>query len=265
MGIMMSRILSVHNEHEFLLKLETAGLNEELAQKVISSKDNELAVKMVRFIQSGGFEFLDKTLTSLNPIWLRAREIMGKNFFGIEEAMQHFGINPSHQQLLALSNIPFSEAMLQTCKNTHVLMAVFPLSILEICNKVEQKLFYHHEGVWYNEESFAKKRSKANWQLVCKTSVPDSISKNWQQQQALISKDNEVPTARVMFYTIIGHYLATSERLFEYIYVRTLSLTSKTSSGGHVIVGDFDSCLTVGSRQDVFSSGDLGLSSARKF
>ena len=46
----------MHKEHEFLLKLETAGFDDELAQKVIGSKDNELAVKVVRFISNGGFE-----------------------------------------------------------------------------------------------------------------------------------------------------------------------------------------------------------------
>jgi hypothetical protein len=33
---------------------------------------------------------------------------MGKNFFGIEEAVKHFGINPTNQQLAALLEVPFS-------------------------------------------------------------------------------------------------------------------------------------------------------------
>jgi len=76
----------VHKEHELLLKLETAGLNEELAQRVIDSKGNDLATKVVRLIQNGGFE----PTTSRK----RAREIMGKNFFGVEETIRHFGVNP---------------------------------------------------------------------------------------------------------------------------------------------------------------------------
>ncbi len=50
------RIVSVHQEHEFLKKLETTGLDGELAQKVIDSKGNDLATKVVRLIQNGGFE-----------------------------------------------------------------------------------------------------------------------------------------------------------------------------------------------------------------
>src|SRR5689334_14179496 len=47
--------------------------------------------------------FTDKTTTSLNPQWLRAREIMGKNFFGLEEAIEHFGVKPTLEQIEVLS------------------------------------------------------------------------------------------------------------------------------------------------------------------
>jgi len=247
------RTISVHNEHEFLLKLEKAELTNELAQKVVDSKDNDLAIKVVRLIQNSGFE----PTTSQK----RAREIMGKSFFGIEEAIKHFGVNPTRQQLAALSEIPFSEAVLEELKNTHVLVAVFPLSILEIRGKVDSKLFYDQS--WYNKESFAKERGEVNWQLVRKTPVDNSTSKNWTEQQSLLGKDDKVPTAQVMVYTIIGQYLATGERLFEHIYVR---ISSVDSDGRRVDVGFFGSGgLDVDSYWGGFRDGDLGVSSARKF
>jgi len=247
---MVSRRLSVHNEHEFLLKMETAGLTEPLAQKVIDSKGNELAAKVVKFIQNGGFE----PTTSQK----RAREIMGKNMFGVEEAIQYFGVNPTRQQTLVFSEIPFSEKMLQKVKDTHVLVAVFPLSVLEI-RKVDSNLFCDQS--WYNKESFAE-RSETNWQLVRKTPVDNSTSKNWEEQLALIGEEDEVPTAQVMVYTIIGHYLATGERLFEHIYVRTSSVIS---DGYRVNVGYFDSDgLDVDDDWDGHRFGSLGVSSARK-
>jgi len=247
------RTISVHNEHEFLLKLEKAELTNELAQKVVDSKDNDLAIKVVRLIQNSGFE----PTTSQK----RAREIMGKSFFGIEEAIKHFGVNPTRQQLAALSEIPFSEAVLEELKNTHVLVAVFPLSILEIRGKVDSKLFYDQS--WYNKESFAKERGEVNWQLVRKTPVDNSTSKNWTEQQSLLGKDDKVPTAQVMVYTIIGQYLATGERLFEHIYVR---ISSVDSDGRRVFVGYFDSeGLRVVDYWGDGCSGGLGVSSARKF
>jgi hypothetical protein len=109
--------------NELLNKLEAAGLESSLAQRVIDSKGNDLAAKVVRLISNGGFE----ATTSQK----RAREIMGRNMFGVEEAIRHFGVTPSRQQIAGLSEIPFSETTLEQCKETHVLVAVF-LSLLKI-------------------------------------------------------------------------------------------------------------------------------------
>lgn len=164
-----------------------------------------------------------------------AREIMRKNFFGIEEAVKHFGVNPTSQQLAALSEIPFSEAVLEKSKNTHILVAIFPLSILDIREKVERKLFYNHEGAWYNEQPFAKEHGEVCWQLVRKTPIGNLIPKDGQVQQALFGMNDEVPTARAMVYTIIGYILTTGERLLEQKYAYTSSVDS---SGNRVYVSD---------------------------
>ena len=194
----------------------------------------------------------------LSPI--RAQQIMGKNFFGFEEAVEHLGISPTCRQFVALWRIPFTEAVLQQCTDTHILVAVFPLSILEIRGK-DSTLFHRQE--WYDEESFATERGEVNWRLVRKTPVGNSLSYNWSDQQALISKDDEVPTAQVMVYTIIGHFLATGERLFEKVYVHTSSVDS---DGGHVSVGGFLARGLYVSNGWVGSCGDcLGIASARKF
>ena len=186
---------------------------------------------------------------------IRAREIMGQNvlgielagwnMFGIEEAIKHFGVSPSRQQLAILADVPFTDATLEACKKTHILVAMFPLSIIEICGKTNSGLF--HEPSWYNRESFANDRGDVSWQLVLKTPVRNSTNKTWDAQQALISQDDETPTARVVVYTIIGHYLATSggpssplakgEQLFPSIQVRCVDLASY---GSRVIVGPFD-------------------------
>ncbi|MEK7193431.1 MAG: hypothetical protein AAB652_01435 [Patescibacteria group bacterium] len=251
----VSRTLSVHKEHEVLLKLEAAGFTDELAQRVIDSKGNDLAAKVVRLITNGGFE----PTTSQK----RAREIMGRNMFGVEEAITHFGVTPSRQQIAGLSEIPWSVATLERAKETHVLVAVFPLSILEIRGKVAtqaSRLFYDQD--WYNKQAFAKEKDETEWKLVRKTPVANSTSKTWPEQQALLATNEETPTARVMVYTIIGHFLATGERLFKKIYVRCSDVGS---DGYRVRVGHFDSdglhvaYLWVGFRND-----DIGVSAARK-
>jgi hypothetical protein len=84
----------------------------------------------------------------------------------------------------------------------------------------------------------------------------------WNQQQALINSNEEVPTANVMVYTIIGHYLNTEERLYEDIIVRTSSFLS---DGSRVAIGDFhDKRLYIVSSRDHFFVKGLGLSIARK-
>lgn len=190
----------------------------------------------------------------------RVREIMGKNFFGTREAMMCFRVDPIRQQLAVLSEVPFSETLLEQAKDTHILIAIFSFSIHQIRSRVDHTLFFHQP--WYKNESFVKERGEVSWQLVQKTEVAKSTSKNWQEQQLLLAKDDGVPAAQVMVYTIIGHYLATSERLFEHIYVRTSSVDS---NGRRVEIGNFDSRgLDIGYYWDVYRSDYLGISSARK-
>lgn len=237
---------------EVLRRLEEAGLTYDDLQVPID--DLEMRKRLVRFWRSGGYE--STTTQKL------AREIMGKNFFSVEEAVQYFGVKPTRAQLSALSEIPFTEAELREVKDTHVLVAVFPLSILEIRDKVERNLFYSYEGAWYNKEAFAKDRGDARWQLVRKTPVENSTNKTWQEQQTLLSNKEETPKAQVMVYTIIGHFLATGERLFERTYVRCSDLDS---DGYRVYVGHFDSDgLHVFYYWDGHRYYYLGLSSARK-
>jgi len=228
------------------------GEEADVAVERINS-EAEFAKRLATYARNGGLE--------PSSSQKHAREIMDKNFFGVEEAISHFGINPTRRQLAALSEVPFSEATLQQAKDTHVLVAVFPLSLLEVRAKVQGKgLFYDQK--WYNEEAFASERGEVSWQLVRKTPVDNSTSKNWTAQQALLGEDDEVPTTQVLVYTIIGHFLATGERLFEKIYVRT----SSVDSGGYrVCVGHFGvGGLSVGSYWDDLSDDCLGVSSARK-
>lgn len=85
-----------------------------------------------------------------------------------------------------MAKIPFHEEVLGSCKGTHILVAVFPLSILDIPGKVERKLFREHENAWYNNQAFARDKGEINWHLVRKTSVPGSMDKTWNEQQALL-------------------------------------------------------------------------------
>ena len=192
---------------------------------------------------------------------LSAAENFGKNIFGVEEAIKHFAVNPTKQQLAYLAEVPFAESVLEACKDTHVLVAVFPLSLLDIRGACkDQGLFYNQD--WYNKQSFAKEKGEVNWQLIRKIPVDDSTSKTWDEQNKLLGKNDEVPTIRAVVYTMVGHYKATGERLFEKVWVRCSDLGS---DGGRVYVGSFGAGgLSVDDRWDDNRSDSLGLASARK-
>jgi hypothetical protein len=227
---------------------------EEVAARI--NTDPAFVANIARLMVNGGYE--PSTSQKL------AREIMGKNFFGIEEVIKHFGVNATKQQLAALAEVPFSEEVLKSCKDTHVLVAMFPLSILDIRGiakkQSDRTLFYSQD--WYDKQAFAKDKGEVGWQLVRKEPIANSTSKTWNDQQALLSKDEETPTARIVVYTMVGHFLATGERLFEKIYVRCVDLDS---DGDRVLVGDFDAGgLGVGSWSDDDRSDRIGLSAARK-
>ena len=237
---------------ECLRRLMEAGLTYEDLQSPID--DPKMRARLVNFWQSGGYEpTTDEKMARL----------IGIPMFGVQETIQHFRLKPTKAQLATLSVIPFSEQELSEVKDTHILVAVFPLSILDIKGKVDRSLFYSKEDAWFNPEKFAKDKGQVGWHLVCKTIVPNSTDKTYSEQQALLLANEEVTIVRVLVYTIIGHYLATGERLFGNIYARCSDLDS---GGGHVCVSYFDSD---GLRVSISSTGNrlynIGLASSRKF
>ena len=188
----------------------------------------------------------------------RAHSIMGNNCFGIEEATKHFGIYPSDEEIAVLAEVPFTDEMLEFCKDTHILIATFQMSILDIRNKVGWSFFYTR-GYWYDNQSFMNDRGKIEWRLVSKIPVPNSTSKNWDEQKALLYNREQVPSAQVMVYTIIGHFLATGERLFENFVVRT---SSSFSNDSRILVGSFDNeGLFIETHWPMFGPELVGLSS----
>lgn len=198
----------------------------------------------------------------------RARQIMGgQNFFGLQEAMKYFKIDPQLEEILFLSHVPFSEEKLKACKDSHILVAVFPISIIEIRSAVAgiklangQPLFYKQN--WHGDEEFATDKSGVAWHLVRKDYFANSTSKTWKEQQALLPEDEETPKARILVYLMVGHMLATGEYLFGNSYVRSADIDS---GGDRIFVGRFDANgLEINSGADNISNVDIGVASAKK-
>ncbi|MDA2936107.1 hypothetical protein MYX06_02730 [Patescibacteria group bacterium AH-259-L05] len=186
---------------------------------------------------------------------------MGRNILGMDDAIAAgFNVRP----LEALQVVSFSEETLEKCKDTHLLVADFGLSILNIRKMVKKELFHDHEGAWYNKQSFARKREKPAWRLIYKDAV-DYTDKTWNEQVALLEEYEEVPRARVMVYTTILHYLTTKERLFENLWIRSKDVPSHVH-GYHVIVGFFSpQGLSIGRWKDNEAFEHVGLAVTQQF
>lgn len=93
-----------------------------------------------QYLRSGGY--------TPSPSNQRARQIMGKNMFGVEEALTHFGLMPHSAELARLTGMPFSERVLESYKNTHILVATLPISIQQIGKKasITLRLFKVTDG-----------------------------------------------------------------------------------------------------------------------
>jgi hypothetical protein len=190
-----------------------------------------------------------------------AHDIMGRNFLGTKEVEEHFG-GLSREQEEALSIIPFSQETLESCKDTHILVADIGLSIMDIKELEKCKALFRNQD-WHKKEFFAKRTQDPSWRLIRRTPVENSFDKNWEEQQTLLdSQTEEVPLVRQVVYTTILHFLVTEERLFRIPRVRTLDVDLFDN---HVVVGDFDKGgLFVIFHSDSDRDNLIGVSSARK-
>jgi hypothetical protein len=187
------------------------------------------------------------------------------NFLGPEEVSKHYGVSvkaeivqlqpilpgpdqyryvfPPRQAEVrekvlkasdVLAKIPFSESTLKKCRNSHVLVAGYPLSIVDIASRiggvtvtqsvvppVRQKTV----ALWFimlgsgstkaAAERAAKQRVDTRWYLIRKTIAPGSLSKHLGDQEKCLSVHDEIPRACEVIYATILHFLVTGERLFE--------------------------------------------------
>jgi hypothetical protein len=142
----------------------------------------------------------------------RAREIMGKNFFGVEEAIKVFNPKLHTNELAYLTKVPWNKDVLTFCKDTHLLVAVFPLSICGV-RKKHKNLF--DDIFWYKDETFANRRGKTEWRLISKIPLVPDTRGEIRKANKLLAIDEYIPNAQTMVYATIGHFLSTGEKLFE--------------------------------------------------
>jgi hypothetical protein len=193
-----------------------------------------------------------------------AREIMGRNYFGEEEAYAHLGISRTPRELLPFTTVPCGHELLDMCKDTHILVAVFPRSISSIRSYMLEtsRLNVFDPFAWYCTQVFARNRSDDCWVLLAKEPLAHSYKKTWVAQQALLGEAEEVPNAHTVVYATIGHFLNTGERILSTVAVRTDDCGTE---GYRIEVGFFDpQGLSIDSGEDDSPYDDLGLAVMKK-
>ncbi len=233
----------------FRIMREKEQVTLEAFQQVIDSRQRRQ--NLGAFLRAGCPRFVELSSKLFRGIpQERAREIMGQNFFGLDEAVKYFLITPSHEQSVALGEVPFSEEILMSLRDTHLLVAVFPLTIpqiksrsgscwgLRVCYATHGSVFNQNDGRLPEELSILQEQGEAEWWLIQKAPLDGSYDKSWEDQLALTSPSEQtVPTAQVATYATVGHFLATEEKLFD----GTVARTSSRIGQRHLNLGFFES------------------------
>jgi len=199
----------------------------------------------------------------------RAKLILGKDFITTEEISQARNLAYNDEQLKMFADtLPSEEDIIWLRDNNYALVAgpPNPMSLIEI-RDMKPEYFYTKTGGWYSEskEEFSRNdKVLPAWLGLRKNPVPNSTSKNWDEQNSLLTKVERVPNSAETAWGITTYKAVCKIYLLKSIYVRTSSVPS---GGDRVFLGCFDSdgFDVLDNYLDGYRLGGLGLASARIF
>jgi len=195
-----------------------------------------------------------------------ASAVLGEDFISPEEvAKSRGGVVYTDDQLAQFGDTVPSQEVLEWCRDNGYMVVAGPnrpMSMLEI-RDIRSDYFYSQKGGWYAEQAFARSdKADTRWIMLRKKPVPESTSKNWNEQQTLLGNDEETPNVAEVVWCVTTYKAVRNIYLRSSIYVRTSSLVS---DGSHVGIGLFDAeGLHVNGWHDDNRCDDIGLASARK-
>lgn len=171
-----------------------------------------------------------------------ARQIMGDNMFGIDDAIKYFRVFPLEDQIEKMNEIRTStgrvitEDELERCANSHILIAVFRVWPLVARGGFTHPLFFHQNSQkLFHGTSFPINDGEIGWYLIRKTPLQNSTYKEWLEQIQLVGPNRQIPKRHVLGYTIAGHFLQTGEWLFKDTLVRCAKEVLENKEHSHVI------------------------------
>lgn len=212
-----------------------------------------------------GLIALLRECSAKQPDYALAQSILGVDFVTPEDIMKASAVVYNKKQLVALHAAIPPEDVLRWCKENNFVVIAAPPNPINLLNvrTLDNSLFYSKTGGWYSEQKFASEnKTGSGWLMIRKDPVPKSTSKNWDEQNKLISGVERVPNSAEVSWLVTIYFKVRGIRLLENIYVRCSDLDS---DGGRVDVGNFDARgLSVSDNWDDGRRGNLGLASARK-
>jgi hypothetical protein len=192
----------------------------------------------------------------------RAASIMGVRFFGPNDATAHIGIHWTQEQREALVDVPYSESILRSCNESHVLTAGFPLSIDSLRTLVREDLWYNGTERDVDVVRACTQVMACRWLLLRTELLTGSVNRSFVEQMSKLDEVEEVPWACEVAWTLICHYLKTGVRLLECEFARCADQASVADS---VFVGHFDTDgLRVGAVRREGRFGNLGIAAKRR-
>jgi hypothetical protein len=214
--------------------LEDYGLTPDDLQRVRA--DRQFAAKLVAYWRGQEEEpYLDTETQAA------AREIMRMNFLGLEEVRRHYGIHYSRREQQKLAKVPYSTYTLERYAETHLLVAGYPLTILDILRKNPGLIISIRNTIldctprnpeeWLQNESWAKDaKVELRWHLIPKTLI--NRAREWQMMHG-----EYICRACEITYAVILYYLARGERLLPDVYATCADVQNE--KGPNINVGCF--------------------------
>lgn len=177
-----------------------------------------------------------------------ARKIMGDAMFGIDDALALFDLRPSNRELELLSQVPFSDSLLESCKDSHILIAMLARPIQELARHFREVTWHNHdmdrplrfmEPKDFPEGVSVEVCGLTRWILLRKDPVSSSPLHPYAYQIQLLGEGEGVPRAAEVAFAICAYFRKTGKLLFSLSEpdshgVRTSSIS--TSTGAHAIV-----------------------------
>ncbi|NQV92880.1 hypothetical protein HQ403_00045 [Candidatus Kaiserbacteria bacterium] len=247
---------SLGQNNEFIAEFGRQGGNPDLLQALIENK-----ARMVRVVAIARGDETPKG-------YALATLILGDDFISHEDVANAYGFHYSDEQVEAFTDTLPDEKTLQWLRSNGYMLVATPTTdtnLLQV-RDLDNQLFYSKSEGWYTESQHTFSREDVvkagQWLMVRKEPYPNSCSKNWGEQQKLLTEVEYVPNAPEVAYAVTAYYKVRGVYLLKGVYVRTSSVDAV---GGHVDVGGFDEDgLRVGSCWRGCRFGCFGVSSARK-